>query len=108
MFTSAGDGSVHPQSPVFLLLSTDGVLIPFYVINQQNGAPILNKPVTALSAQGERKPKGKKLYPNTALSGHGKHKPKGEKLYWGTKVWNIDINFVFIKIQIKKTKKTYV
>ena len=23
-------------------------------------------------------------------------------IYWGTKVWNIDINFVVIKIQIKK------
>ena len=25
-------------------------------------------------------------------------------IYWGTKVWNIDINFVVIKIQIKQYK----
>ena len=30
------------------------------------------------------------------------------KIYWGTTVWNIDINFVFVTTNIKIILKTYV
>ena len=54
----SGDNQVHPPSPILLLLSTDGVLAPFFMMNSVPGAPALQRQVQPLSAEGQRTRKG--------------------------------------------------
>ncbi|XP_069120007.1 nuclear pore complex protein Nup214-like isoform X2 [Argopecten irradians] len=52
-----GEGH-HPSSPILLLLSTDGVLVPYYMMNMYSGAVVLTEPPKQLSSAGMRKLKG--------------------------------------------------
>ncbi|XP_078605032.1 uncharacterized protein LOC144878389 isoform X3 [Branchiostoma floridae x Branchiostoma japonicum] len=50
-----GENQSLPPMPIFMLLSTDGLLCPFYMVNTAPPQPLtIVKPPTALSAQGER------------------------------------------------------
>ena len=45
---------MHPPCPVVLLLSTDGVLVPFHMAYLHSQAPTITSPPQPLPAQGAR------------------------------------------------------
>ncbi|XP_067662377.1 nuclear pore complex protein Nup214-like isoform X2 [Haliotis asinina] len=44
----------HPPSPILLMLSTDGLLVPYYLLNFNTSAPSLIVPLEQLTATGAR------------------------------------------------------
>ncbi|KAI8518454.1 hypothetical protein Bbelb_044710 [Branchiostoma belcheri] len=64
-----GENQSLPPMPMFMLLSTDGLLCPFYMVNTAPPQPLtIVKPPNALSAQGERLPPGLSLFGSAASS----------------------------------------
>ncbi|XP_077347611.1 nuclear pore complex protein Nup214 isoform X2 [Lithobates pipiens] len=62
---------VLPPSPILMILSTDGVLCPFHVINYNPNVKSLNTPLEELRLEGERQPKSASSVPSHPPQGPG-------------------------------------
>ncbi|XP_073486415.1 nuclear pore complex protein Nup214 isoform X2 [Aquarana catesbeiana] len=62
---------VLPPSPILMILSTDGVLCPFHVINYNPNVKSLTTPLEELRLEGERQPKSASSVPSHPPQGPG-------------------------------------
>ncbi|XP_077003335.1 nuclear pore complex protein Nup214 isoform X2 [Tamandua tetradactyla] len=74
MEIAISDEKTLPPAPVLMLLSTDGVLCPFYMINQNPGIRPLIKTPEQLSLEGERQSKSSGSTPTTPTSSQAPQK----------------------------------
>ncbi|XP_068104960.1 nuclear pore complex protein Nup214 isoform X2 [Hyperolius riggenbachi] len=66
--TAISEEKILPPTPILLILSTDGVLCPFHVINLLPGAKSLTTPPEELSMEGERQPRSAASVPTQAAA----------------------------------------
>lgn len=59
------DERTLPPAPTMLMLSTEGLLCPFALLNLNPGVKQLVSPSTALTLEGERQPKPGKFFLET-------------------------------------------
>ena len=60
-FVGLDDTKTHPASPIYMLLSSDGILVAFHMINMREGYPSIMAPATDIPTAGARLAKGKFL-----------------------------------------------
>ncbi|XP_041368937.1 nuclear pore complex protein Nup214-like isoform X2 [Gigantopelta aegis] len=58
MQISLGDNKTHPPCPIVLLLSTDGLLVPFHMMYMRPDIANLTQPPEPLPSSGDRTPQG--------------------------------------------------